>query len=751
MPKLSKSFYAGVFLLSIGMMGAQFLLTRILSVVVWYHFVFMIISIVMFSLTAGTLLIYFFSRIFSFQKTMKHITQCVVLCGIAIFVTFISLFYLPGILVSVCHFDMQDIVHWYFPILIIPFFMMGMAFSLILTRFPQSIGKIYGVNLIGSAVGCLAAYVILNSFNGASTVLIFSAIFLLAAICFAVNIPGIKKNFLCFLGILISCFLAGAIINQQTDGIQMIWNKDRYNYNLPIYSKWNFFSQVSVRIPSFYPFGWGYSPKVWNMPIKTQELMIVIDEGAGTVITEFKDIADLDYLNMDISSLVYYIRPPKVALIIGAGGGRDVMAAVINGASKVIGVEINNDVINIAYHKINNLILKFPQIQIRNDDGRSFIARSSDHYDLIQASLVDSYSAASSGAFALSENSLYTKEAWVAYLRHLTPTGVLTFSRWHTKNAMEIYRLLTLTKSALHEVGIRDYRDHILLARARGNELWPDVGTILVSLTPFTDQEIKEFQKISNDMEFEVTLTKYKSFDPVFERIFEGDGDTYRFPSVRGNIDPPTDNKPFYFYFSDFKNFFNDVAEGEGPRILKAVTLLIIFFGVCFLLVPFLIVPQSRGLDKIQFLPTLYFSSIGFAFMFIEIPLIQRLGIFLGHPIYGLTVVLFSLLLSCGLGSIYSKKVQSMSHFRILARILLVMILLIAFLLPVVIQETMSVSVAIKIFISLLSVSCIGFLMGIPFPLGVTKVSLRPQTPLIFYWAVNGFASMSLLRLRRSY
>lgn len=526
----------------------------------------------------------------------------------------------------------------------------------------------------------------------------------------------------------------------------MAWYKNFYRIE-PVESKWNFFSYISVNLQKFSPFGWGYSAQAREHPIKTKEYMILIDVGAGTVLTEFENIADLSYLNMDISSLAYKIRSCRSVLVIGSGGGRDLLTAVINGAQKVVGVEINRDIMKIAYNRILNrsgtILQQFPQIEVHNDDGRSFVARSPEEYDLIQASLIDSFAASSSGVFALSENSLYTKEAWVTFLKHLTPDGILTFSRWHHTVPLEIYRVLTLAKSALREMGITNYREHVLLAIAPDAfKGWFDVGTILVSRTPFTDGEIAKFKIVSSELGFKVALTKNETSNAIFARIFEQPGDVYDFPSVLGNINPPTDNRPFFFYFSDFKHFFKNLTDDSGPRILRGVTCLIVIFGAIFLLIPFFVTPQSRGLEKIQMMSVVYFSSIGLAFMFLEIPLIQRLGIFLGHPVYGLTVVLFGILLSCGIGSRYSKKVRSLQQIQVVFGLLLGLIALTAFLLPGLIQWATSAPIFLKIIIAVFGLVGIGFLMGIPFPLGVATISVRPATPLFFYWAVNGFASM---------
>lgn len=179
------------------MLASQFLLTRILSIVVWYHFVFMIVSIVMFGLTAGTLVIYFFPRTFTKEKTVEHIVRYAILSGVAICITFISLFYLPGIWASL-HITIENMVIWYFPILIIPFVFLGMASTLILTRFTEHIGKIYSVNLIGSATGCLAAYVILNTFNGASAIFVLAALCIFSAACFLMSSAISNRGFMNF-------------------------------------------------------------------------------------------------------------------------------------------------------------------------------------------------------------------------------------------------------------------------------------------------------------------------------------------------------------------------------------------------------------------------------------------------------------------------------------------------------------------------------------------------------------------------
>ena len=423
--------------------------------------------------------------------------------------------------------------------------------------------------------------------------------------------------------------------------------------------------------------------------------------------------------------------------------------------------------------------------------------------------MVDAFSLSATGSFALSENNLYTKEAWIIYLRHLTDKGVLTFSRWYLDDPFEVYRLLSLAQSALKEIGIEgDIRSHVVLARTKtssfmgdgsvakiklsridsikGTKLDPDnkngiweevalgmvrlkshyvlkerdapkvpksdidkinailqeplrVGIILVSKTAFSTQELAALDKVSHDLDFEVVLDRDKSADENFDRILNGN---YQLNNSKADISPTTDNRPFYFYFSNFENFFSSKPIGQGTVVLRQTCFLIIVLGFLFIFFPFIFTPQRRGFDQIEFWPSVYFTAIGWGFMFLEIPLIQRLGLFLGHPVYGLTVVLFSLLLACGAGSFIASKINIRQVLNISFPGLLFLILCMDFGLPAILWQATEQVIPVKILLSGISVILIGVFMGMFFPTGVSVVMRNVKTPLIFYWAINGFSSM---------
>jgi len=329
----------------------------------------------------------------------------------------------------------------------------------------------------------------------------------------------------------------------------------------------------------------------------------------------------------------------------------------------------------------------------------------------------------------------------VIYLDHLRENGILTFSRFYHSPPIETYKLITLAKSALTEIGVKDVSKHIVLARVKSfnGKL---TSSILVSKTPFTNNELASLKKISKKYDFEVILSKNISKNPNFNLIMNNPGNDYSQKSIRYNINPPTDDKPFYFYHNYFKDLFSKKNPPSGVKVLRNVSLIIAGFGLFFILTPLIFTPKSRELSRPSFKLILYFASIGLGFMLIEIPVIQRLGMFLGHPVYGLTIVLFSLLFSCSIGSYISQFLKT--RVRILSTVFLFLLLLLILnrLLPFILQAATGATIPIKILISTSCISILGLFMGIFFPLGMTIASKDSSAPLTLYWGINGFCSM---------
>lgn len=807
---LSGYFYAGLFLLSFCLLASQILLTRILSVLFSCHFVFLIVSMVMFGLTLGALVVYQDKGHYQPERVYPKMSRCAFWSGASLLLNYLSLFYLPSFLMH-RGIHSQTVIYLYVPLLAIPFVFFGIVISLLLTLYPEKISRVYAVNLLGSAAGCVGAYFILNTFNGFSAACVLASLCLLAGLLFAMQAKDTAR--VVFFRVSLSVIVLACGLNQASDAVQPRWAKEMFFNRAPLYSKWNFFSYVSVVVPTHTPFGWGYSRKVKDVPLHTRELMILIDDGAGTALTKFQKISDLEYLKYDISNLAYSIRHYNSAYVIGVGGGRDLLAAKLFGVPQAVGVELNQDILDITLGKTFHFggdLAGLGGIKVYNDDGRAFISRSGRKYDLIQSSLVDTFAASSMGSFALSENSLYTAQAWIIYLRHLTDGGVLTFSRWYLDDAREIYRLLSLSQRALRDVGIRgDLRNHVVLVRTRSsdfvdlsavvprsklaalaslkgtvadpdnkNGIWEDVsatqvrlkavrnfrpedfrkiphqdiskiytlasasqniGTILVSKTPFTPAELDRLQEVCQNFGFEMMLDGRKSADENFERILAGN---WQLTNSRADISPTTDERPYYFYFSTLRDFFSARPIGPGAAVLRQTSVIIIILGLLFIIFPLVVTPQKGGWGRLRFWPGVYFTCIGFGFMFLEIPLIQRLGLFLGHPVYGLTVVLFCLLVACGGGSALASRIGGRNVLKFCFPALLLWIAVLDFALPAVLWHQTQETIPVKVMLSGSVVCIAGLLLGMCFPTGVSALSRTEGSPLIFYWAMNGFASM---------
>src|SRR5262249_14175580 len=246
------------------------------------------------------------------------------------------------------------------------------------------------------------------------------------------------------------------------------------------------------------PDGWGISSVYPSAQRLVRQLELGVDAGAGTILTAFHgDFKDVAFLKSDVTHMVHYIPPNSPVLVVGAGGGRDVLSALTFNQKSVVAVEINEDTINAVNERFGaftGYLDRDHRVRFVNDEARSYIARQTDHYDIIQVSLIDTWVATTAGAFVFTENSLYTTEAWTTFLNRLTPNGLLTFSRWYFRDRPgEMYRLTSLATASLKNMGVANPRDHIMIVRRMfgASEDSPHgIGTILVSKQPFSAQDI---------------------------------------------------------------------------------------------------------------------------------------------------------------------------------------------------------------------------------------------------------------------
>jgi hypothetical protein len=532
----------------------------------------------------------------------------------------------------------------------------------------------------------------------------------------------------------------------------------------PLYEKWNSFSRITINGDprrEVEPTGVGISSAV-PAGLRIRKLLLTIDSNAATGMTAFDgDLSELTYLKYSLTNLAHYLRPHAKVLVVGSGGGKDVLSALAFGQRSVIGIEMNRDIldaVNGRFGEFTGHLDRDPRVTFVNDEARSYIARRTDRFDIIQVSLIDTWAATAAGAFVLAEQSLYTVEAWRTFLEHLSTGGVLTFSRWYFRGyPSEMYRLTSLASAALRESGVRNPRDHIIIVRymapARAPVQSPDgLGTMLVSREAFSPADVARIEKVTADLRFELVLSPRYALDPTFAALASGDDPDRLLRSTPLNLSPPRDDSPFFFHMLRLKDIFKrSLWElGMGTFNMKAVVVLgallvvvIALTSLC-IVVPLLLTRKAGDLRGA--LPLLiFFGSIGVGFMLIEISQMQRLIIFLGHPTYGLSVVLFSLLLSSSLGS-YLTGTRSARGLRSsgLARLLLLLAVLAAFgmLTPFAIGLFRPATTAVRVLVATGILSVIGVFMGMAFPTGMKVAASRSASLTPWLWGINGATSV---------
>jgi hypothetical protein len=728
--------YAGLFLTTLSLLQLELFLTRIFSVTMWYHFAFMAISLAMFGLAAGAVLV----EVMKKRDAHRSLANIGLLFALSSAVCFTAQLYIPA--------DPESRLAWTalaFVLISIPFVFAGMAVCVALTRFPTHTGSLYAADLAGSAAGCVLTIPILNHVHAPTAVILNATIAALAAVAFSLEIKGHIRT-LSMASCLALLFVTG--INQYTRWIDIKWIKGGKNWGDGLYEKWNALSRIYVRKTGSDPFGWGMSP-AYEPKQKLDQLYLNIDSGAATVITRFDGkLEPLEHLKYDVTALAHYVRKPTSVLVIGVGGGRDILTSLVFGHQRIIGVEINPDILGVLTNRFTGYagdLQHNPAVTLVNDEARSYIARTPEKFGIIQASLIDTWAASSAGAYVLTENGLYTREAWRTFLDHLAPDGILTMSRWYYEaQPAETLRLAALATASLIDDGVQDPRQHVMIIRKQDNsELGQfSVATILVSKAPFTEAEIDRMDEISKSMEFLPVLTPRYAERPEFESVVTPGRYQELIRSYPLNIEAPTDDTPFFFHMLRASDLLKaSTYQGMNSLNLKAEkvlgTLLSIVIGLSAIAI---IAPLAlRRHVRRSHSPTLmlYFAAIGLAFMMVEIGQLERLIVFLGHPIYGLTVVLFVLLIASSLGSLGSH--------RFARWIWLLPVLLGAFILlsPVVTRQLVAASTPVRIVVSALLLFPSGFFMGMAFPLGVKQARYADEgAPTAWYWGINGAFSV---------
>ena len=747
----SRRYFFAIACAAMATLMLELTLTRIFSVIMWYHFAFMAISLALFGLAVGSIYLYLWPERFPAPKVESQSAQWMLAFAMTLPLIFAVIIRLPfDGEISWQSFGQLSIIYI---LAAIPFLLGGMAISLGFRHRSQWIDRVYFADLVGAGIGCALTLALLTFVPAPQAMLVIAGVGALAGLLFGWTQRGLR---IAAAGALM--ILAVLLILDRPLGlyqINRVKGVDEATERERVFEAWNSFSRiVGYRMTNAELEGWGLKGDP-NRPTIAEQILLLIDGDAATPIALYDgDLSKAAYLLNDVTNLAYHLRDDANVLVIGPGGGRDVLAALASGQAQVDGVELNPlmvRAVNEDFASLSGQLYQLPNVHIAVDEGRNYIARADKRWDIIQSSLVDTWAATSAGAYSLSENSLYTVEAFTDYLDHLTDDGIFTMSRWyHGDRPTETLRMLGLALAALERLGVETPQDHIVLV------MKPEalIATMLVKRTPFTPEEGARIVEVAQQLGFTpLQVPGLVAEAPVRDLIYNDDRPAY-VRHYAADISPTTDDRPYFFYtlrptnLEDWQ-YERGVSNRNNQGIFVLYSLLVIVTVLAFLTI---IVPLWwKRRDALAHAPGRwlyvgYFVCLGLAFLLVEIPLIQRFALFLGHPIYALAVILFAVLLFSGIGSYISGRLaQRWTPLQVAVWTLPLLVLLgafYAFTLTDLLRAQLHLELPWRILMSVLLIAPLGLLMGMPMPLGIAALGRSRAELIPWMWGINGATSV---------
>ncbi len=595
---------------------------RIISAVLFNNYVFLIISLSVIGYGLGSVIYHNLSEKDKIQNFIKNRNNFILYLS----TLFITVFSMLALIYFVPYLN-----YWLYLIPVsIPFIMAGFLFSLLYDNFNRKSGFIYALDLIGAVIGLTGGLFLMNNIGVIQTALLLGVSAALTMTFYLIKI----KKIIIIIPISAAIFLLFVLVNANT----LSWVNKNFNslYTSPstslarfsqagqeadiIATKWDAFSRTDVI----------------DLGAQQRERVVTIDGAANaSMVKNESDSQDLQFLKTSIDYLPYILRTPEKVAIIGAGGGRDVQQALIGGAEYIDAIEINKSSIDLTKEmKDYNGSLYFDKrVNIQETDGRSFIQHSKVDYDLIFLSLVMTGTSQAEG-LVTAETFIYTKEAISTYIEKLSPNGQLTFV---SHDIREMTKLLKTISEILLESGYseEDLKNHLIVTgnpKQHGKEVMLHEPVITFSPTAFTSTELKSAKSFFKKLNIIPVIMNGETDIEIFLSIIKGQEQDLPF-----NYQPATDEKPYFYQFS------------KGlPGSLS--TILIIS-----LLIPLFLWGSKIMQNRIMGM-SVYFSLSGLAFMMVEVVLIQKMTLILGHSIIAFTFVISIILSGAGIGGIISTK-----------------------------------------------------------------------------------------------
>lgn len=729
-------------------------LTRLFSVVLFYHFAFLAISVALLGLGAGGVFAHLFRARLS-RWTIERLGSALLTVNSVVMLAVLEVVLHSAVSLNLELRNFEKLTLIYL-VAAVPFFITGLLFSIVFAREASQIARLYGFDLIGGATACLMLVPILNVVGAPNAVLCAAVLMAVAA-----ALCSSTRRQQTIAATIAVAYVALIGVNHHGKLIDIIYAKGlRRDASWVQFARWNALSRVEVDqvgLAKYIVIDADASTAVMNVDpsLWDRDVPVGADPGTWKQSSPFNWKADL--MNA-APSLANVLRPRGDFAIIGPGGGVDVLRAVANGSKNVTGIEINpliaNTIMRNQYADYAHHLYERPGVHIHVADGRSYLRSSFDRYDVVQMTLVDTWASTAAGAYALSENNLYTVEAFREYFDHLRPNGMIAITRWEFRQPREALRVVSQATEALHHLGVTDPRQNFIVASDGSLDQDGRPVIVLAKKSAFTADELNAVRAhlSSHPKLVSLYLPGDNNASNAFTRLIASNDPRGFAAGYQYNVAPVFDSSPFFFFTLKTANAIADLRGTRrgmdwrvnlGIVILGMVLLISIVAVLAFLVIPLAYEPQA---SHPRVLPLSYFIVVGLGYILVEITLIQRFVLFLGHPTYALTVVIFLMLLASGAGSLTARRLTAGT--RALKPVLIVIVItVVAYLglLPSVLRSLIGLDFAVKLLVSGALIVPLGFAMGMPFPTGLRLLdqsSAGTHGLTEWAWAMNASASV---------
>jgi len=753
MPTSDRRAAVVVFAMAAAVMVLEIALTRVFSFITYHHMTYLVIAVAMLGFgAAGTFLT--IRGVTAAGESRRQVARHAALFGAATVAALIAFPHIRFYAMDMYNLgDPRNLVTLLLLIVTaaVPFFFGGVCIAALLSNAGPAVNRIYFADLVGSACGSLAAIELVNGLGAVATCVVAAALGLGAAalmghgrarLLFAVSAMGV---------------VVGAPLSERVQFMQLHVppGKQLFGSEASIETtRWHVITRLDVGRPMdcACSFGGALSQKYVG---PAPQARLVFQDGSNLtgIIRPTPTPRETPVFGYFIQGAPYVVRPSAEALVIGSGGGVDVMVGLHHGASHLVAVDVNPKTMALVRGEYANFaghVFERPDVEPVVSEGRHFLSRDGRKYDVIQLSGVDTWAAQASGAYALTENFVYTAEAFDEYLRHLRPGGMLGFSRPFVDPPLETLRLMATALDALDRAGASNPSAHLLVISGLGQAAQVPWAEMLVARDPFTERELDTLGRWAAERGFSI------AYDPRFEggtpldAMGRSDAPQRRALMAAYPLDvhPVTDDAPFYFQYHHWHDLVGEPPLGLPPPmamwvLAASLVEVLVLSGLLILYPLYRRRSAARGQGK-RASVFLYFASLGLGFIFVEMSLLQKLGVFLGGPAYALSITMFTLLSSSGLGSFLSDRAAA-EPLRLMGKATPVLVALIgleALVLDAAMRAALGLSLPSRAAVAVLLVAPLGLVMGALFPAGMrhleeTRPGLKPWA-----WGINACATV---------